>query len=349
MVSVIICAGKLNTDFRECIDSVLKQTYEDFEVILVAGEDGLGVFETEAKKDPRIRVVNTNAKLPVGTMRNIGLNEAKGEYFCFVDADDLFYSDTSLERMIRSLSVENGDVLITNYIRRRGDEDIPAHSHGYTERDDVLSVDFRFRGFFSIGHLGYVWGKLYRTEFVRENEIHFPDTVYGEDKTFNLCLYAARPDFVFSDQITYVYRVNKEGLSFQYKEDYKEIWEKDAIFFDRYLEQQKDSERFKDLSGFLMLFALIFHIRQEYDFGKNAKERVKVVEGYTTDDYVRQKVELLLSNKIGDQIEDFSYRMGIDNLSRWIIKGKNDSIAFGLDKLFALSVDKKRSAVGREL
>ena len=100
---------------------------------------------------------------------------------------------------------------------------------------------------------------------------------------------------------------------------------------------------FEDLSAFVMMFSLIFHVRQEYEHKNSKKDILDMVEAYTTDDYVQKKMEYLIDNKICNQISDLGYRTGTDNLSKWIAKGKNDSIIFGLEKIFDLSIDKKHS------
>ena len=345
MISIIISAIRLGNFFDECMESCLRQTYGDTEIILVT-DDGSEDFlrcKEKAKTDGRIRIVSCDADSSIGTSRNLGLAEAKGEYVCFVDADDMFYDETSLERMIRSLTVENGDVLLTNYIRKKGDEMIPVVPHGFTEAEDTDSVDFRFRAFNSVGHFSYVWAKLYRRECLEENAIRFPDSNFGEDKIFNFCVYGARCDLVFSDQITYVFRMGDETITTQYKDDFKENWEKNAIFFDRYMESRGRKEKYEDLSAFLMMFTLIFHVRQEYRFGLKAKDFAKVVEQYTTDDYVRSKMEYLVSEKICGMIEDISFRTGTDNLSKWILRKRNEGISWWLERMFDLSIDRKHS------
>lgn len=344
MVSIIICAVKLNEYFKECIHSCVTQTYEDTEILLITEkdtEDFLLCKEME-RKDSRIRVV-AKEKHNVGKGRNYGLSEAKGDYICFVDADDTFYNETSLERMVRSLSVENGDVLVSNYVRKVEDELISVMNHGFSEQTDVLSEDFRFTGFFSRAHLSFVWAKLYRKEFLDDNEIRFPETTNGEDRAFNMCVYGARPDYVFSDQVTYIYRNNLDSITHSYHEKFKEIWEENAVFYDRYMEKLQPKYSFEDLPAFVMMFSLIFHVRQEYERKNSKKSILEVVEAYTTDDYVNKKMNYLVEHKICNQISDLGYRTGTDNLSKWIVKKRNDSIIFGLEKIFDLSIDKKHS------
>ncbi|MCR4675447.1 MAG: glycosyltransferase family 2 protein [Lachnospiraceae bacterium] len=344
MVSIIICAVKLNDYFKECISSCVTQTYEDIEILLVTEkgtEDEVLCYEM-ARKDPRIRVI-VKEKHNVGKGRNYGLSEAKGEYICFVDADDTFYNETSLERMLLSLMAEKGDVLVSNYVRKVEDEMIPVVNHGFSEKDDVLSEDFRFKGFFSQAHLSFVWAKLYRKEFLDDHEIVFPETTNGEDRAFNMCVYSARPDYVFSDQVTYVYRNNLDSITHSYHEKFKEIWEGNAVFYERYMEGKNEKYYFGDLPAFVMMFSLIFHVRQEYEKKTSKKDILEVVEAYTTDDYVQKKMSYLVDHKICNQISDLGYRAGTDNLSKWIVKRRNDSIIFGLEKIFDLSIDKKHS------
>ena len=84
---------------------------------------------------------------------------------------------------------------------------LPAagHEHFSILRPD--SEDFRFQGFFSVGTLAYVWGKVYRKSFLTDHEIHFSDLEYGEDKVFNMQCYVCGARYAFLEDRGYVYRI----------------------------------------------------------------------------------------------------------------------------------------------
>lgn len=106
LISVIIPVYNVELYLRECVDSVLNQTYTNLEVILV--DDGSpdncpAICDEYAAKDNRVRVIHKeNGGL--SDARNVGINEATGKYVLFLDSDDYLYSDTVLEEISHSIN-----------------------------------------------------------------------------------------------------------------------------------------------------------------------------------------------------------------------------------------------------
>ena len=91
LVSVIIPYFKKKEFFFNCINSILKQTYKNFEIIIVNDEcsdDSRLFLKGIANKDSRIRVINNNNNLGPGLSRNIGIKKSNGKFLAFIDADD---------------------------------------------------------------------------------------------------------------------------------------------------------------------------------------------------------------------------------------------------------------------
>ncbi len=114
-VSVVLAMHNLSDCIRECLDSLISQTFRDFEIICVddGSEDGTAEIVGEyIAKDSRITLLNQQ-NLFAGTARNNGLEKAVGEYVMFPDADDFFQSDM-LEKVCLSAEKANADIVITN-------------------------------------------------------------------------------------------------------------------------------------------------------------------------------------------------------------------------------------------
>ena len=119
MISVIIPVYNLEEYISHTIKSVLRQTYSDFEIILIddgSTDNSSKICQLYVKKDPRVRLIN-QSNGGVSSARNRGLEEAKGEFIAFIDGDDLvpvFY----LERLISA--VDNNSIMaICSYVRIR--------------------------------------------------------------------------------------------------------------------------------------------------------------------------------------------------------------------------------------
>lgn len=112
LVSVIVPVYNVEKYLQECVDSVLAQTYEKFEIILVddGSTDKSGtICDTYQKRDSRIVVIHQENR-GLSEARNAGLNRAKGEYIYFLDSDDWILSET-LEKLVEKAKAESAEVV----------------------------------------------------------------------------------------------------------------------------------------------------------------------------------------------------------------------------------------------
>lgn len=111
MISVIVPVYKVERYLRQCVDSILNQTYHDLEILLIddGSPDRCGeICEEYAKKDNRIRVFHTENK-GLSAARNLGLHEVKGEYIGFVDSDD-WIEPNMYECLLRQIEETGADI-----------------------------------------------------------------------------------------------------------------------------------------------------------------------------------------------------------------------------------------------
>ena len=104
----------------------------------------------------------------------------------FLDADDFLADNAVLDRFVNVMKHEEADIVVGNYERLWNGRRFAAASHTSFSELNPDSEDFRFQGFFSVGTLSYVWGKLYRKQFLEKNEAVFENLPYAEDKLFNI-------------------------------------------------------------------------------------------------------------------------------------------------------------------
>lgn len=203
-VSIIVPVYNVAPYLRDCLDSLLAQRFEDFEVLLVddGSTDGSGPLCDElAEKDSRVVVLHQKNG-GVCSARNRGLEEARGEFLVFVDADDLVTEDY-LEHLMES----DADMVVTG-VRKFGALDgtrVPAR------RDD-----FGIEGLASRWNIPpdvnflycYPVAKRFRTRIIREHGIRFNEALYfSEDMCFNLEYYAYAESFTELPYADYGYRI----------------------------------------------------------------------------------------------------------------------------------------------
>lgn len=280
-ISVIVPVHNAQDYLEEMIRSVLTQTHESMEIILIENgskDQSLALCQKWAEKDERIRVYQ-ETESGIGNARNRGMREAQGEYICFVDADDRISDVDILEKMIRVLEQTGADLAVCNYVRLWNDRILPAASHECFSGLRPDSADFRFQGFFSVGTLAYVWGKIYRSSFLAEHEICFSDLEYGEDKVFNMQCYAMGARYTFLEERGYVYRNNESSVMHNQNvhsgwldaAHYFELWAKEQIDTDKDTAEgstkDKDVDFCRELTAYLIFFGAFFDAKESYKKG----------------------------------------------------------------------------------
>lgn len=208
LVTIIIPVYNTEKFVGRAIESVLAQTYENMEVILVndGSQDKSGeICEEFARKDARVRVVHQNNS-GVSVARNEGLAIAKGKYIQFIDSDDEIMVEMT-ERFVREMEDRDCDVVICGFRNiGQGRTDIDSETRvsetGIFEANDFLLLSYMNSELSPI-----VWSScnmMYRSSILTENKIKF-DTSYakGEDGLFTLEYLAKCRRVLLIDQVFY--------------------------------------------------------------------------------------------------------------------------------------------------
>jgi len=196
----------------KCIESVLGQSFGDYEVIMVddgstdAGEE---IILRYAEHDPRIIYKKTENGGP-SRARNIGLDIATGSYVTFLDADDLI-SDEYVRSMISQIAPS--DVCVCKKVRwnqRNGRSRVDGWKDFRGTKDELRRVLLNYQR-----SMRGATGRLYRMSVIRDNNVRFDEDMrYGEDMHFNYDFFRYNREAVFIDEPLYTYRIhNKESLT----------------------------------------------------------------------------------------------------------------------------------------
>lgn len=212
-ISIIIPIYKAELYLRNCIDSIVQQSYGDWECILVddGSPDASGkICDEYARKDSRFRVFHKKNG-GVSSARNLGLNHAKGEWITFADADDSLNS-TAFEFYINATKDDKADIIRSGYSRcfPNGNVDnISCHEViDITNKNEMLDM---MEG---STYFGFLWNSFYRRTII--GDIRFDEDIcWCEDHLFSLkCYYNCRL-IRYLPNISYNYRINtSNSLSF---------------------------------------------------------------------------------------------------------------------------------------
>ena len=179
-ISIIIPYYNTGKYLGRCLDSIVSQSYENLEIILVddgSSDNSPEIASEYAKKDPRVKALS-HEHGGVSSARNFGLSQAKGEIIMFADADD-WLAEGMIERMMKVMSETEADIVTCN-IRRVSDiSEKTEWQEGYTvcDRDEYMRIFFRI-GSNEIVH--YPVAKLYKRELLQD-DIYPVGIRIGED------------------------------------------------------------------------------------------------------------------------------------------------------------------------
>ncbi len=209
-ISVIIPVYNSEKFLKKSLDSIRFQTYQNLEIICIddgSTDNSLEILKDYAKVDERFVVFNKQNEGP-GRARNIGINMASGDYISFVDSDDWLLLD--LYEKFRVSVKSDTDIYLFNaesYVRGYNDI-VPmvlfTMDDWRSENDDKSYTYRDCKRPFS-GNLA-AWNRIYKTNFLRDNHIYFPERVKFEDVYFATKCFLEAKSIQINPNVFYRYR-----------------------------------------------------------------------------------------------------------------------------------------------
>jgi glycosyltransferase involved in cell wall biosynthesis len=211
-VSIIVPVYNAEEGLRRCVDSILTQEFEDFELLLMddGSSDGSPALCDEfAARDPRVKVVHKENS-GVSDTRNQALDLARGEFIQFVDADDWITSDAT-KLLVRSAERTGCDMVISDFYRVVGDR---VSRKGCIEVNAPITpvqyADFMIENPANY-YYGVIWNKLIRREIVERHALRMdPELTWCEDFIFNM-EYITHCERIYPLRVPIYYYVKTEG------------------------------------------------------------------------------------------------------------------------------------------
>lgn len=225
LVSVIVPVFNKEKYLRACLDSIVAQTYRNLEIILVDGgsdDKSADICDEYAATDSRVQVIRAMSRGPADSVR-IGVEQAKGEYFLFVDSDDWIDSEMT-QKLIDHATGNPREIILSDYVIEKEDgsrsfvyQDVPP---GEYDRTAIMNEI-----------IPRLWGlevravsqsrcmKLFAEELVRKN-VNYPDPdlIFAEDGAFSVpCVLDADRLYFLDRQAMYHYRYVTGSSVHRYK------------------------------------------------------------------------------------------------------------------------------------
>ena len=229
LVSIIVPVYNVERYLEECVQSLVKQTYSDIEIILVddGSKDSSGkMCDQFEKEDSRIKVIHKeNAGL--GFARNSGLDVAKGKYVTFIDSDDVA-DENLIENLIKGIHENKADTCIGGFKRITENGKIVFQERYnkkiYAGSDVYQELFARMLGSDADKHDAIrmsVWNVLYSMEIIKAKTIRFPSerVLISEDIIWDSEYYRYSKITAVIESTAYKYRITPGSLTQKYKPD----------------------------------------------------------------------------------------------------------------------------------
>lgn len=241
MISIIVPIYKVEKYLERCIESIRKQTYSNFEIILV--DDGSPdscpyICDEYAKKDKRIVVIHKkNGGL--SDARNAGIKIAKGEYISFIDSDDYIHQDM-YECLLNILIENKADIAVCDAVKVYDENCVvkdegKSRIHVYTGThavENIFDAELYLRSVVA-------WGKLYRKSLF--DDVRYPKGKINEDEFTTYRLFYKSDRVVYIDKKYYFYFQRKDSImgskQKRISDDCLEAYEEMGDYFERMDEQ----------------------------------------------------------------------------------------------------------------
>lgn len=216
MISVIIPVYNAIDTLECCINSILRQTVRDYEIILIddGSDDGSALLcDKYAKLYSNISVIHLVNSGP-SMARNTGMESAMGDYFCFVDSDDQIKPDL-FEKVLPF--TEKYDWINYSYCKQNESGELLEHVKfdvgEYHLPNECCILDVIARKYFAYGFGFEVWNKLFKKDIINKNNIRFDACLrVGEDLAFCLCYLMCCKTLLTIDYEGYCYTVRENSI-----------------------------------------------------------------------------------------------------------------------------------------
>lgn len=226
LISIIVPIYNKEDYLPQCLDSIINQSYTNFEVLLVndGSTDSSGIICQEyAERDSRFRYIEKENG-GVSSARNLGLERSEGAYITFIDSDD-WVEFNYLEVLYNALRENNADVAISSYKSYYLDGKFYLRVYS-SQEEEFLRIGKRNRDVFleefpKLGKLNHdfhcIASKLFKRELLESQK--FDESInYGEDLYFFFNLYLKMQSIIYVKEATYIYRQHGTNITLNFTE-----------------------------------------------------------------------------------------------------------------------------------
>lgn len=280
-VTFIIPVYNVELYLDQCIQSVVHAWEKEREIILVMGDStdqSNEICKKYQSKYSDIYVITQSHK-GLSNARNCGLKKATGDFVLFIDSDD-YISSKALKKRLSFLENRKReiDVLVSDYfsVNRKGEVFKVSHQI-CTQDDSEINIDYTEGYLKSSGGIWNVWRYIYRTKFLKENNLSFVEGIKSEDVLFTIQVLLKARYLGYLHEPYYYYRVRRNGalttkIDSSYINDLMYVLKEGSLETDLYTKEYAKQIQNKLCMEYILNFPLLCEV--------NKKERKKTKKNY---------------------------------------------------------------------
>lgn len=332
-VSIIVPVYNSEKYLNRCLDSLINQTLEDIEIILIndcSTDDSLSILNLYKQQyGDKIIIKNLTENKGPGGARNIGMEEAKGEYIGFVDSDD-DVSCEMFEKLFKIAKRANYDIVDSNFYDELSNNNIKT-----TPREAIGELDLEKRKLMIINS-GYLWTKIIKRNIIIDNNIRFREKTAFEDLEFISVIILYCKKICATNMMLYNYRNNNASITRKYstKVHISEKMDSARVLFEKFKEANAyDDYRDEITYRIYIVYANMLHDTIAFENSKNINLQLfkrlhdfffELVDyDYSDNKYILQMSE---EDKLFAELNNSDYRKMFFKCENMIKKSNKNSL-----------------------
>lgn len=333
-ISIIMPVYKSEKYLKTSIESILRQAFTDFELLLVddCSPDNSGAICDEyAKKDSRIKVLHLAQNGGAGNARNEAMKVITGKYLCFIDADD-YVDEDMLKKLAEAVTEFPAKVVVFGLVEEfltKDDEKSSSHSICYYE-NKILKTQQEVRNEIpnleAMDFYGYPCNKMYEVEYLRSTGANFPKMKFNEDIIFNIDFFMDVDSCIILEIAPYHYLKRSGSTTGSFIPTY---FEDIMVKIDRIYDQFKYWNMLTDENLF---FIALRYVRYMF----SALERNFDKRSNMTPKQRKEFLKKEFNSKRFQRFENYLYGGGIIGIMAKVYKTKNVFLCLTLAKVISL-------------
>lgn len=329
-VSIIMPIYNVEKHLEKAIKSALNQTYKNIELILIndgSPDNSIQICRRYEKIDNRVYIIDQK-NTGVSYARNAGLAKATGNYIYFIDSDDYIETDL-IEDNLKIAKETAADLVVFGFI-----EEITSQDGSTTKKTNIPKLKpsrtkEQFRDNFSAYHsfTPYaLWNKLYKRQYLIENNVRFMNQTIGEDALFNLQAYRHLEKVEVNPKAYYHYVFRPNSAVNHYIKDRFDQEYKVAYCFEQLMKKWDKSDQFQELINREYWNTIYLELKNlsSKECPLKQKEKIKIVKNIMQDKKLKETVENLTNQK-----EENKFVKAL----LFLVKNKSYSLALNLMEL----------------